>query len=144
MPSGPPIPPVADAMKKAAVVWLAVADNPPRLVWTLWLDDAAYVVHGPGEQQVPGLETAKSCTVTARTSDGQAAALTWVAAVSQVTPGTAEWDAVLPTLVGKRLNLSEGGVEHTVQRWAASCVVSRLAAARVDTATLDPDITLQE
>ncbi len=118
----PPL--VEEAMKKAAVAWLSVS-GPPYAVWCLWVDGALYVVSGPGEQPAPGLASATSAVVTARGDHG-GRIVSWPAAVSRLAPGTEEWAAVAPQLAGKRLN-APGTAEETVERWAAECVVSRLA-----------------
>ncbi len=118
---------VEEAMKKAAIVWLTVADARPYGVWCLWLDGALYVVSGPGEQPAPGLAEATGALVTARGDHG-GRIVSWPAAVTRLAPGTPGWDAAVPQLAGKRLNAS-GTAEETAARWAAGCVVSRLEPA---------------
>ncbi|SRR6266508_872282 len=115
-----------EAMKKAAVAWVAVGGRPYG-VWCLWVDDALYVVSGPGEQSAPGLAEASTALVSVRGGHG-GRILTWPARVSRVEPGGEEWGKVIPQLAGKRLNAS-GTAEETSARWAAECVVSRLAPA---------------
>ena len=94
---------VEEAMKKAAIVWLSTGGRPYG-VWCLWVDDALYVVSGPGEQPAPGLAEATGALVTARGDHG-GRIVTWPAAVSRLAPGTPEWDTVTAQLAGKRLNL---------------------------------------
>jgi hypothetical protein len=126
------VPLVDEAMKKAAVAWLTVPDvGPPYPVWCLWIDGALYVVSGPGEQPAPGLSETAEAGVTARGDHG-GRIVTWPAAVSRLTSGTDEWEVVAPQLAGKRLNAT-GTTEQTVTRWAAECVVSRLAPAGAPT-----------
>src|SRR5207248_4638873 len=60
---------VEEAMKKAAIVWLSTGGRPYG-VWCLWVDDALYVVSGPGEQPAPGLAEATGALVTARGDHG--------------------------------------------------------------------------
>jgi hypothetical protein len=120
----PPL--VEEAMKKAAIAWLTVTDRPFG-VWCLWVDGALYVVSGPGEQPAPGLAEAPSAVVTARGDHG-GRIVSWPATVSRVAPGSEEWTAVAPQLAAKRLS-APGTAEETVARWAAECVVSRLAPA---------------
>ncbi|MBI1759492.1 MAG: hypothetical protein HYR62_09755 [Actinobacteria bacterium] len=125
---------LAGATRKAGVVWLGVPGQPrPVLVWPLWQEEPAvdgvpggvlYVVAGPGEQPAPGLAGASQCAVTVRSAAG-GRVLTWRAEVTRVTPGGAEWDAVVPTLLSKRLNLPDAA--GAGQRWAAECAVLRLA-----------------
>ena len=61
---------IEEAMKKAAIVWLTVADARPYGVWCLWTDGALYLVSGPGEQPAPGLAEATEALVTARGDHG--------------------------------------------------------------------------
>ena len=120
----PPL--VEEAMKKAAIAWLTV-NGPAFPVWCLWIDGALYVVSGPDEQPAPGLAEAQSAVVTARGDHG-GRIVSWPAEVSRVAPDRDEWTAVAAQLAGKRLN-APGTADETVARWAAGCVVSRLAPA---------------
>ena len=115
---------VAEVMKKAAVVWLAVGATPAFPVWCLASGDALHVVTGPGEQPAPGLVDAATVTVTARGDHGGAVA-TWDAAVERVEPGTEAWAAVAPTLAAKRLN-EPGPSTGLADRWARECALLRL------------------
>jgi hypothetical protein len=122
------VPLVDEAMKKAAMAWVTVPDvGPAYPVWCVWIDGALYVVSGPGEQTAPGLAQTATACVTVRGDHG-GRIVTWPASVSRVTFGTDEWDAVAPQLAGKRLNAT-GTTEEIATRWAAGCVVSRLAPA---------------
>lgn len=118
---------VEEAMKKAAVAWVSVAEQPARGLWCLPLNGSLYVVSGPGEQSAPGLAGAGTATVTLRGDHG-GRIVTWPAEVSRVEPGTEEWDTVAPQLAAKRLN-APGTAEQVAARWAAECVVSRLTPA---------------
>lgn len=129
---------VSEAMKKAAIAWLGIADQPPYAVWCLWVDDALYVVSGPGEQPAPGLAQAPSVLVTARGDHG-GRIVTWKARVERVRPGTEAWEAVAPQLAGKRLNSLRA--DDLAARWARECVISRLVPADEQTEAL-PDGSL--
>jgi hypothetical protein len=123
----PPL--VNEAMRKAGVVWLRpVGAGRATAVWTLWRDGAAYVVTGPGEQPVPADLMSPGggagCDVVVRSSDGGGRIVAWRARVSGVAVGSEEWDAVVPALVGKRLNLPDQ--QAAASRWAAECAVLRL------------------
>lgn len=122
---------VAEAMKKAAVAWVAVAAAPPTALWCLPADDALYVVSGPGEQAAPGLAGAALASVTLRGDHG-GRIVTWPAAVRRVEPDSEQWQRVVPQLAAKRLN-APGPTGALVARWAAECVVSRLAPAGAPT-----------
>lgn len=119
---------VEEAMKKAAISWIAAGgDAQAYPAWCVWLDDALYVVSGPGEQPAPGLAAASTANVTARGDHG-GRIVTWPATVTKVEPGGEEWAKVVPQLTAKRLN-APGTAEALAERWAATCVVSRLSPA---------------
>lgn len=120
-------PVVAEALKKAAVAWVAVGEAPPLLLWCLPVDGALYVVSGPGEQAAPGLAWAQTARVTLRGDHG-GRIVTWPAVVTRVDPDSEEWTAVAPQLAAKRLNAPEPAPE-VLARWAAECAVNRLAPA---------------
>jgi hypothetical protein len=121
----PDVPPlVAEAAKKSGLLWIAVGDSRPVAAWHLWKDDRAYVVVGPGEQDVPGLADADRVTVTVRSSDKGGRIVTWLAAVTRVPPDGEEWDEVLPQLLAGRLNLTDAGTAG--ERWASTAAVLRL------------------
>lgn len=116
---------VEEAMKKAAVVWIAAGGSAEAYpAWCVWIDGALYVVSGPGEQPAPGLAGAATAAVTGRGDHG-GRIVTWPAAVTRVEPGGEEWEKVVPQLTAKRLN-APGTAEALAERWAATCVVSRL------------------
>lgn len=114
---------VTEAMKKAAVAWLGVADQAPYPVWCLWLDDALYVVSGPGEQPAPGLAEATAATVTARGDHG-GRIVTWSAGVERIGPDAETWTSVVGQLAAKRLNSAHAA--ELALRWGQECVVTRL------------------
>lgn len=118
---------IAEAMKKAAVAWVAVDDGPALALWCLPLDDALYVVSGPGEQSAPGLANATAAQVSLRGDHG-GRIVTWPAEVTPVDPRSEEWSTVAPQLAAKRLNAS-GAAADLAARWAAECTVVRLAPA---------------
>lgn len=114
---------VAEATKKSDLVWLS-AGGPPIAAWHIWYNEAAYTVTGPGEQPLPGIPGAPTCAVTVRSKANWGRIVSWEAAVGAVDPGTPEWDAVVPVLLVKRLNLPD--FASAAQRWARECVVVRL------------------
>ena len=110
-----------EAVKKAAVAWLAVpGGGPSYLVWCAWLGGSLLVVSGPGEQAAPGLADTPTAEVTLRGDHG-GRIVTWTAAVTQ--------------LAGKRLN----GAPAIATAWAGRCVVSRLTPADAPLAALPDD-----
>lgn len=118
----PVSPDVDDALRRAGVVWVALDDLPPVLVWHLWHEDVLWLVCDGPEQPLPGAATAGRAVVTVRSRPaGQV--LAWDAAVDRVVPGTDDWDAVVPLLAEKRLNAAHEGA------WAEESVVLRLSPA---------------
>jgi hypothetical protein len=116
---------VGEVMKKAAVVWITTNGERPVPAWPVWIDGAAHLVTGPGEQPIPPLTD--TCAVTARSGSTHARILSWDAAVSVLAPGSDDWQAVAPQLIAKRLNLPGG--DDTLARWAAECTLYRLRPA---------------
>jgi len=118
---------VAEATRKAAVVWLTVAARPAYAVWCLPVGEALFVVMGAGEQDAPGLSRASTALVTARGDHG-GRIVTWPARVTTVDPNSERWREVVPALAAKRLNAS-GSVDQVVARWARDCTVLALDPA---------------
>lgn len=118
---------VTEAMKRAAVAWVAVGDRPGVALWCVPLDGGLYVVSGPGEQSAPGLADARTALVTLRGDHG-GRIVSWPAVVTRVPPDGEEWATVAPQVAAKRLNAS-GGPAELADRWAGGCVLNRLAPA---------------
>ncbi len=119
---------VAEATRRSGVIWVALGERPARLVWHLWRDGSAYVLSGPGEQKLPGIEAAEHAIVVVPSHDTGARLVEWQAAVRRIEPGTEEWGLVVPALVAARLNLADAATAPT--RWAQTCVLARLAPGR--------------
>jgi hypothetical protein len=126
---------IAEATKRAGLIWLSVpGQGRPYPAWHIWRagtqspDGAAYVVTGPGEQPLPGLGDAGRITVTVPSKDSGGSLISWTAAVSRVSAGSAEWDAVSGPLAAGRLNAALGpGETSPAQRWARAGAVFRLS-----------------
>lgn len=118
--------------KSSAILWLipvlpgATYDDLPRPhpAWSIWYGGCAYVLHGPGEQPAPGLDAADVVWVSVRSKERWGRLLTWEAEAAPVEPRSDEWAAVVPLLLGARLNLPDG--EAAAERWAESATVTRL------------------
>ena len=116
------------AAKRAAVTWLTVPGGATgRLAWCLWVDDALYVVTGPGEQDVAGLAEASEAVVGLRGDHG-GRIVSWPASVRRVEPGGDDWQRIAPQLAAKRLNAS-GTAEALTARWAERCALVELRPA---------------
>lgn len=107
---------VTEAMKKAAIAWLGVDGQPAYAVWCLWVEDALYVVSGPGEQPAPGLAEASTIEVSARGDHG-GRIVTFRASVTRVPAD----DPALPQLAAKRLN--SASADALVARWGTDNLV---------------------
>lgn len=109
---------VAEATRRSGLVWV---DGQP--VWHVWHDGAAWVVTGGLEQR---LTVGPTAVVDVRSRDRQADLLVrWVADVSDVAPGSDEWEAVVPLLRAARLHAPDGAAAP--ERWARESRVLRLA-----------------
>ena len=119
---------VVEATKKSGLIWVAVPGQPqPVGAWHLWQDTATYVVTGPGEQRIPGLDATDRCAVIVRSTDKGGRIVTWQAEVTRIEPDTQAWDDVVPAMLTKRLNADA----DAAQRWAAECAVLRLTPTGV-------------
>jgi hypothetical protein len=129
---------VEEAIKKAAIAWISVADGPAVGLWCMPLEGSLIVVSGPGEQSAPGLAEAATALVRLRGDTGGLIVI-WTAAVERLQPGTEDWTTVAPQLANKRLNGS-GTAEEQVARWAETgCAVVRLTPAE-DPPVASPDL----
>lgn len=117
---------VEEATKKSGLVWVRGAGAPAaRALWHAWHDQAVCLVgDGPGEQPLPGLADGGSAEVTVRSKDKGGRLVTWTATVSELPAGSAEWEAAVTELKGKRLNAVDG--EAMTDRWSRECRVLRL------------------
>src|SRR5690606_40752869 len=106
---------IVEAMKKAAVAWVAADDGPAYALWCMPAGGALWLVTGPGEQQAPGLATATRARVALRGDHG-GRMVTWPATVSRVEPRTDELEEDVPQLAGTRLHTPRAG-EALAGRW---------------------------
>lgn len=117
---------VEELMKKSGLCWLRLPGADRDLpVWHIWHEGSAYIVSGPSEQPVPGIEDTDRATVIVRTKDSRQRMAAWLARVTTLHPGDSHWDEVVRALVAARLNLTD--MNQAAQRWARECVVTRLA-----------------
>ncbi|MDQ0992906.1 hypothetical protein [Streptomyces sp. V3I7] len=117
---------VEEATKKSGLIWVKGAGAPAaRALWHAWHEGAACVVgDGPGEQSLAGLTDGGTAEVVVRGKDKGGRLVDWTATVSELAPGSPEWEATVAELKGKRLNASDG--EAMTGRWARECRVLRL------------------
>ncbi len=128
---------IAEATKRAGLIWITVPDaavpgraggaapDRPRPVWHVWRD-AAYVLTGPGEQDVPGLGDAPLVTVSVASKDTGGLLVCWAARVSRVEPGSAEWSGIIGALLAWLNEPGSPGAPSPAERWAQTGHVYRL------------------
>ncbi|MFE7467625.1 hypothetical protein ACFU6R_26450 [Streptomyces sp. NPDC057499] len=121
---------VEEATKKSGLVWVR-GTGPARAVWHVWHEGAAHLVgDGPGEQPLPaGLSDGSAAEVTVRSKDKGGRLVAWTATVTELAPGSPEWEAAVAELRGKRLNAPDA--ERMTERWARECRVLRLTPDEV-------------
>ena len=123
MMTGVDIPPIVEqATRRGSVIWVALDGARPRPVWHVWHDGCVWLVVGGLEQQLVGAPGADRAAVAVRSKDRQGGLLvTWLAEVSRVQPGSAQWEDVVPRLHAARLNAPDG--EQQPVRWARDSAV---------------------
>ena len=122
-----------EALKKAALAWVAVGDGPALGLWCMPLEGALIVVTGPGEQYAPDLPGAARATVRLRGDNGGLIVVAEMT-VARILPGSDDWETAAPQLAAKRLN-AHGSTDEVVTRWVETgCTVLRLSPAEDVTA----------
>jgi hypothetical protein len=91
--------------------------------WHVWHDGAAYVVSGPGEQELPPLSG--DVEVILRSRDTFARLVTVRATASTVDPDDPGWAEAAGALKVKRLNAPDP--DHLLDRWARAATITRLS-----------------
>ncbi|MDG4861703.1 hypothetical protein P8605_26550 [Streptomyces sp. T-3] len=120
---------VEEATKKSGLIWVQ-GTGPARALWHAWHEGAAHVVgDGPGEQPLPGLSDGVRAEVTVRSKDKGGRLVAWSAKAVELPPHSAEWEAAVAELKGKRLNAPDS--EEMTERWARECRVLRLEPQEV-------------
>ena len=104
----PPPALIAEATKRAGVIWITAGGGRPRPAWHVWRQagdsGAAYVLTGPGEQRDPELAGARRVTVLVPSKDSGGLLVSWQADVSQLSEESPEWREVTGLLAAARLS----------------------------------------
>jgi hypothetical protein len=115
------------ALKKGAICWLTIPQRAgpalQRPAWYVQQGQKLFVLKGPGEQQLPGLEHAAEVTLTVKSKDVKATIGAMPATVRVVTDD-AEFERIATMGMGTRLNLQDG--EAALQRWKDTCTLVEL------------------
>jgi len=112
---------ISEAGNKSGLLWIDVPGDRAWPAWHVWLDGTAYVVTGPGEQQLPALPADLAVTFRSRSTGGRLVTVPARAVV--LAPGDQHWDAATTALNPPRLTSPAG---DTVARWAAEATVYAL------------------
>ncbi len=125
----------AAALKKSTIMWVTVPERRngrrgtvpehTQPVWFVAEGDKIYLLHGPGEQEVPGLGDTETVRLNARGKDTRSLVAEVVCEVEVVPPTDERWDQVTSKAVTKRLNLPDAG-DQTIQRWRDTCQLLEL------------------
>jgi hypothetical protein len=119
---------IAECCSKSGIVWVHPSDGlREHMAWHVWHADAVHVIHGVDEQLLPDL--AGTVEVTARSKDGGAGAVRFLARAETIPTGSPEWDAAADSLSGARLNARDTDSQR--ERWASGCRICRLTPLRV-------------
>jgi hypothetical protein len=116
------------AMKKGAIVWLVVRQPDAREhsqpVWFVYDKGSLFVLTGPTEQDVPRLADSPQVEIIARSKDLRSQVARVKATTRVVAPDSDEYERVIATMLGKRLNLRS--LEEAKQRWRERCTLVEL------------------
>lgn len=116
------------ALKKGSICWLTIPQkgggSVSRPAWYVQQGRTLFVLKGPQEQELPGLESARTVTVTVKSKEVKATIGELVADVRVVTD-TEEFDRIAGLGLGTRLNLPDG--EAALERWRATCTLVELS-----------------
>jgi len=112
---------IAEATKRAGLVWIKPPGGRPRPAWHVWRQEgergAAYLLTGPGEQPLPELRQARRVSVLVPSKDTGGLLTCWEAEVTALGPDAPDRQAVLGLLAAGRLNAAAPpGPEATVYR----------------------------
>jgi hypothetical protein len=115
---------VAEAATKSDLLWVRPNSGERAWpAWHVWHDGAAYVVSGPGEQDLPAL--VGDVEVILRSRDTYARLVTVRGTATTVPPEDPGWAGAATALKAKRLNAPDP--EQMLDRWAANNTVTRLS-----------------
>ena len=115
------------ALKKGSILWLTIPQSDgsslSRPAWYVQQGQTLFVLKGPQEQELPGLEQVREVTITVKSKDVKATIGSMPAAVRVVTDDE-EFERVATMGMGTRLNLRDG--EGALQRWKDTCTLVEL------------------
>lgn len=115
------------ALKKGSICWLGIPQRGGAVVtrpaWYVQQGRRLYVLKGGEEQELPGLESARTVTITVKSKDVKATIGELTADVRVVTEDD-EFTRIAGLGMGTRLNLRDG--EAALERWRSTCTLVEL------------------
>ncbi len=126
----------AAAVKKSTIIWVTVparhVGRRRRLVpahtqpvWFVADGDKVYLLHGPGEQQIPGLGETRTVRLNARGKDTRSLVADVECAVEVVPPDDERWATITQKASTRRLNMADDG-DAAIARWREQCQLLEL------------------
>jgi hypothetical protein len=113
---------LGEAASKSSLLWVRPTPERAWPAWYIWREPSAYVVSGPGEQQLPAL--AGPVDLIFRSKDTWARLLTLRASATTVGPEDPDWPEIAGALKTERLNAPDP--DGLLARWAATNTITRL------------------
>ncbi len=115
------------ALKKGSICWVAIpqADGTEvtRPAWYVQQGQKLFMITGPNEQELPGIDQAPQVTLTVKSKDVKATIGEMPADV-RVVDDAEEFEKIANLGMGNRLNLKDG--EGALERWKATCTMVEL------------------
>jgi hypothetical protein len=128
----------AAAVKKSTIMWVTVpahrnggrrrrqvVPEHTQAVWFVADGDKVYLLHGPGEQQVPGLGRTKTVRLNARGKDTRSLVADVECTVEVVPTDDERWDKITQKASTRRLNMADDG-DEAITRWRETCQLLEL------------------
>lgn len=126
----------AAAVKKSTILWVTVPERRngrrrrviaehTQPVWFVADGDKVYLLHGPGEQLVPGLGQTETVRLNARGKDSRSLVADVVCEVEVVPTDDERWDRIVQKASTRRLNMADAG-DETIARWREHCQLLEL------------------
>lgn len=119
---------LAQALKKSTILWVTIPQTDKRgrpakpvhrPVWFVADGTTVYVLSGPGEQELPGIDEVSEVTLSARGKDAQSQIAEIACAVEAVDVDDPRYARFESQALTRRLNLTDG--DGAAQRWRQTC-----------------------
>lgn len=116
------------ALKKGSICWLTITQPDgsasSRPAWYVQQGKKLFVLRGENEQELPGLDSSRTVTVTVKSKEVKATIGEFTADVRRVTEDE-EFERIATLGLGTRLNLPDG--EAALERWKLTCELYELS-----------------